>query len=104
MAVEAERNQEPAVAQQGFAALSQLKFGIRRVAGVEHHLLDVMRKTLDGGIGPEELARLRPNSPLVQGLHEVTGVRLVDRNVFKHRVIEVAEPLLAAGLAPINGG
>ena len=34
----------------------------------------------------------------------MTRVRLMDGNVFEHRVIEVTEPLLAAGLAPVSGG
>src|SRR5207237_622281 len=53
--------------------------------------------------GPEQLTRPRSDSPFVEGLHEVTRVRLMDGNVFEHRVIEVTEPLLAAGLAPVSG-
>src|SRR2546422_126058 len=84
--LEAEPNDALAVAREGVAPPRLLKFGIHRVAGVEHRLLDVMRKALGIGIGPEQLAGPRHSSPLVQGVHEMTRVRLMDRDVLEHRV------------------
>src|SRR5437660_1408194 len=69
LAMQAEGDEESAVAQQGLEALGQHLFGVVGIADLQHHLFDVVRKTFACGVGPEQLTGRRGGVPLEQALH-----------------------------------
>src|SRR6266568_5922155 len=86
-AMQAEGDEESAVAQQGLQALGQQLFGVGRIADLQHHLFDVVGETFACGVGPEQLTRRRGGVPLEQTLDVMAGIRLVDRRALQRRVI-----------------
>src|SRR6266550_5553947 len=104
LAMQAERDEESAVAQQRLQTLRQPLFGVVGIADLQHHLFHVVRKTFARGVCPEELTRRRAGVPLEQALDVMTGISLVDRGPLQRRIIHVAQPFLALGGVPVGAG
>src|SRR5712692_743915 len=100
--VETDGDQKTAVAQKRIHHLGEFQPGIILVAGLQHHLLAVVRPALPRALHPEQAAGQRRGAPFVQGLHVVAGVGLVDGYVLQHGIVEVAQPFLGLGGAPVR--